>query len=359
MTTAPSDRAAARLADAQAQLAAVRAPTAPGPGADRDALRAAYLGLLKLALCDLTSASTISVGAAEDRSVLAREIRGDELRLRAAGMDWPLQGLTMVGLARLDDLQECVEAVVRDGVEGDVIEAGAWRGGASLLMRATLDALGDDRTVVVADSFQGFPAEQTPDPAGIDLSAFDFLAVPLEEVRESFARLGCERGVEFVPGFFEETLPRLWGRRWAIARLDADTYEATLHALRCLYPGVAVGGYLVLDDYGQFEGCRQAVDEFRSEHGITELLEKVDHTSVRWRRERESPELPAPAPAPVRPRAITRPREVSVPTVRELALAAELRECRAALAAADERAAAAEAQIGLRAWIRRRIKRVG
>ena len=64
------------------------------------------------------------------------------------GADWPFSGLTMVGLKRLDDLQACVESVVADGVEGDVIEAGAWRGGASILARATLDSLGaDDRLV--------------------------------------------------------------------------------------------------------------------------------------------------------------------------------------------------------------------
>ena len=59
-------------------------------------------------------------------------------------------------------------------------------------------------------------------------------------------------------------------------RLDGDTYDATRLALRCLYPGLAVGGYLVVDDYGSFDGCRRAVDEFRAEHGIDEPLEQVD-----------------------------------------------------------------------------------
>ena len=283
MTAGPFEHAAPPV-DAEALLAAAREARAGRPGPDAEGLRSAYLELLKLTLCDLAGTSTMSVGAMPDGTVMARELRGEARRLRAAGMDWPLQGLTMVGLGRLDDLQACVEAVVRDGVEGDLIEAGAWRGGASILMRATLDSLGDQRTVWVADSFQGFPPTAAPDAGGADLSAFDFLAVPLDEVRESFSRLGCEQGVEFVPGFFEETLAGLAGRRWAIVRLDADTYEPTREALATLYPSLAAGGYLIVDDYGSFDGCRRAVDEFRDARGIAEPLEWVDSTCVRWRR---------------------------------------------------------------------------
>ena len=119
----------------------------------------AYLDLLKLSLCDLAGAGTRTVSWTGDRRVFSRELTGaDQLEWRIAGRDWPLNALTMVGLRRLDDLQACVESVVHDGVEGDVIEAGTWRGGASILIRAALDEFGArDRTVWVADSFQGFP----------------------------------------------------------------------------------------------------------------------------------------------------------------------------------------------------------
>src|SRR5882757_5930434 len=95
----------ARQMDTQAHVASTREPRAGGPGPDADALRAAYLDLLKLCLCDLAGSSTVSVGAMADGTVMSRELRDDGLRLRAAGMDWPLQGLTMIGLGRLDDLQ--------------------------------------------------------------------------------------------------------------------------------------------------------------------------------------------------------------------------------------------------------------
>jgi O-methyltransferase len=335
--TEPSSDRATFLAEVQAQLATWREPRVAAAGADAESLRRAYLELLKLCLCDLAGTSTISVGAMPEGRVMSRELRGEARRMRTAGLDWPLQGLTMVGLDRLDDLQRCVESVVADGVEGDLIEAGAWRGGASILIRATLDTLGEDRTVWVADSFAGFPADD-------ELDAYDFLAAPLEDVKQSFARLGCDRGVRFAPGFFEQSLPPLAGERWALVRLDADTYAPTRQALRSLYPGLAPGGYLILDDYGSFPGCRQAVDEFRTEHGITEPIEKVDPACVRWRRASTTPIEIAPQPAPAAPpRAMTREPDTHVPTEREVEL--------------ERRLAAAEAAIGLRPWLRRKLSR--
>jgi Macrocin-O-methyltransferase (TylF) len=358
-----------RLAAARASLSAARAARARGASPDTEELRGAYLDLLKLCLCDLASASTVSVGRGQDGSVWSRELHGDEVRWRSAGMDWPLTGLTMVGLARLDDLQTCVESVVRDGVEGDLIEVGAWRGGASILMRATLDSLGgDDRTVFVADSFQGFPPGGDFDPELGDLSVFDFLAVPVEEVKENFARLGYERGVAFVPGFFQETLPGLTGRRWSLIRLDGDTYDATRLALECLYPGLSVGGHLVVDDYGSLDECRRAVDEFRAEHGIAEPLREVDFTGARWRRESDAPlEVPARDGARAHangagaPRAVARSGDGHVPSIHELTLARENEELRARLGAADAELGQLRAS-PLRAprrWLRRRIGRAG
>ena len=325
-------------------LTAARAARAVRPRPEPEALRAAYLELLKLALCDLAGSSTESVGLwNQDGSVFSRRLEGDQLRVRAAGMDWPLQGLTMVGLNRLDDLQWCVESVVRDGVEGDLIEAGTWRGGASILMRATLDSLGEDeRTVWVADSFQGFPRSDDPDAAEDRWSVIDYLGVPLEEVQANFARFGCDRGVRFVPGFFEDTMEGLTGRRWAVARLDGDTYEATRLTLESLYPGLSVGGHLIVDDYGALEGCRRAVDEFRRRHGITEPLEEVDWTCVRWRRESAAPIHPErrdrAGGKPEHRRAarpVSRPPQAPVPTLHELELTRELAGLRERLAAAE------------------------
>jgi O-methyltransferase len=323
---------------ARAALASAPEPRAGGATADAEGLRAAYLDLLKLALCDLTGTATMSVGAIPDVGVVSSELRGEQRGLRWAGIDWPLHGVTMVGLPRLADLQSCIETVVQDSVPGDLIEAGAWRGGASILMRAVLDSLGStDRTVVVADSFQGFPDLDAAESDGVDYS-YEFFAVPLDEVKENFFRFGYEQGVEFAPGFFEDTLPQLTHRAWALVRLDGDSYSATQVGLRCLYPSLSRGGYIVIDDYNVVEGCRRAVNDFRREYDITEPIEKVDWMCVRWRRQSteplEVPPVPPGAGASERTRLSNsgRPRTLDIPTRRELELTWELSDLRARLA---------------------------
>jgi hypothetical protein len=313
---------------------------ATGPSPDVDGLRSAYLDLLKLSLCDLVGAGTRTVSWTGDRRVFSRELTGaDQLEWRIAGRDWPLNALTMVGLRRLDDLQACVESVVHDGVEGDVIEAGTWRGGASILIRAALDAFGArDRTVWVADSFQGFPrpeadgAAEDRDLEG-DMSGLEYLAPSLEQVKGYFERFGLDQGVRFVPGFFEETMDQLRAPRWSIVRLDADTYKATQLTLEALYPGLSVGGYVISDDYAFLPACRRAVDEFRDRHGITEPIEQIDYNSVRWRRERSDAEtVPAGEAADgakgvvagSAPRAVANHTVQRIPSDRELELQGEL-----------------------------------
>ncbi|RPH81799.1 MAG: macrocin O-methyltransferase, partial [Nitrospiraceae bacterium] len=119
-------------------------------------------------------------------------VEPDRAEARGEGRDWPLEAETMVGLKRLDNLQHCVTSVIRDGVPGDLIETGVWRGGSSILMRAVLKAYGDcSRTVWLADSFRGLPP---PDPAhypvddGDTLWRYKELAVPIEEVKANFSR---------------------------------------------------------------------------------------------------------------------------------------------------------------------------
>jgi len=342
-------------------LDTARSARAAGPEADLEGLRRAYLDLLKLCLCDLCASTTFSAARTLDGQVFSRELKGDQLRLRSAGMDWPLNGLTMLGLARLDDLQSCVESVVREEVPGDLIETGSWRGGAAILMRATLDALGaHERTVWVADSFQGFPEADQPQRGGnlsAELAAFDFLAVPQEEVEKNFARFGLERGVRVVPGFFEDTLPELAGRQWSILRLDGDTYEATRVSLESLHPGLSAGGYVIVDDYLALDQCREAVDEFRRDHGIDEAFEEVDWSSVRWRRGSESSVPIQPSggdrtlPA-ARPRPVVRPQRSRVPAMEEVDLARELAETRRRFASEVDRLTGSPLA-GPKAWLRR------
>ncbi|GAA5194619.1 TylF/MycF/NovP-related O-methyltransferase [Rugosimonospora acidiphila] len=211
-----------------------------------------------------------------------------EPEARAQGRDWPPQAETMVGLRRLDNLQQCVVDVLERGVPGDVIETGVWRGGSVIFMRAVLRAYGAaDRTVWVADSFRGLPEPDPSRTADVEDALWRerFLAVSLDEVKRNFRRYGMlDDGVRFLQGWFADTLPAAPVEKLAVIRLDGDLYDSTMVALRSLYPKLSVGGYVIVDDYHAVRGCKEAVDDFRAEHGITDELHQVDWTCRYWQR---------------------------------------------------------------------------
>jgi O-methyltransferase len=225
-----------------------------------------------------------------------RRLRGWSRRLarteREFGIGWPAHAETMSGLRRLDNAATCVARVVHNRVPGDLLEAGVWRGGTTILMRAVLAAYDDDvRKVWVADSFQGLPkpdAEAFPADAGLDFTAHENLSVGVQQVRANFARYGLlDDRVEFLAGWFKDTLPNAPVDRLAVLRLDGDLYESTMDALQALYPKLSVGGYCIIDDYGAFSACRRAVDDYRAMHGITDEILPIDWTGAYWQRERE------------------------------------------------------------------------
>ena len=209
----------------------------------------------------------------------------------AGGVGWPASrtnvGESMIGRARLDNVHAAVDSVLEENIAGNLIETGVWRGGATILMRAILNARGaSDRVVFVADSFQGLPpATVANDDAG-DLYLDKTLAVSLETVRDNFERYGLlDDQVRFVKGWFSETLPDLRDEQWAIVRLDGDMYESTMDGLVNLYPGLSSGGWLIVDDYGAYESCRRAVDEYRLERGISDEIIRIDDIGVYWRKD--------------------------------------------------------------------------
>ncbi len=210
---------------------------------------------------------------------------------RALGRDWPSQAHTMIGTARLRNLADLVTCTLDDGIPGDFIETGVWRGGACILMRGLLAAYGDTtRRVFVADSFAGLPApspDRYPSDKDDTLYLYPELAISREQVRGNFERYGLlDERVVFLEGLFKDTLPSLRHERFSILRLDGDMYESTMDGLENLYDAVAVGGFIIVDDYGAIEACRRAVHDFREGRGITEPIVEIDWTGVYWRKQR-------------------------------------------------------------------------
>lgn len=246
-------------------------------------LRQMYLELLKRCLLGMIyedpPTSAPAIGGFKTERYIAK--------FRESGRDVPSQAHSMIGLRRMNNLQACIEQVLADGVPGDLIETGVWRGGATIFMRGVLKAYGiTDRTVWVADSFEGLPA---PDLATYPVDVYwatsaGRIAVDIATVRQNFARYGLlDEQVQFLQGWFKDSLPAAPITQLAVLRLDGDLYESTRDALTYLYPKLSAGGFVIVDDYNH-EPCKQAVHDYRALHGISAPILGIDDIGVYWRK---------------------------------------------------------------------------
>jgi hypothetical protein len=242
-------------------------------------LRGAYLELIKDCLIGRIY---------EDLPVKGeRNFRAD---LREQGVDWPSQAHSMIGNQRMINLWQLCEDVISKGVPGDFIETGVWRGGACIFMRAILKTYRvEDRTVWVADSFEGLPPpneEKYPKDRDDGHHTIRYLAVSLEEVQKNFRHYGLlDDQVKFLKGWFKDTLPGAPIDRLAVLRLDGDMYESTMDALQGLYHKLSPGGYVIVDDFF-LESCRAAIRDFRKQQQIDEAIRPIDNHSAFWQKSR-------------------------------------------------------------------------
>lgn len=228
------------------------------------------------------------VSAVPERQLRIVEPGEFNAELREQGHDWPADAETMVGLQRLRNIRECVTTVLADGVPGDLVETGVWRGGSCIYMRGILAAYGDpDRQVWVCDSFEGLPEHDGRYAADIgdQFHTFTELAISVEEVQGNFRRYDLlDDRVRFLKGWFADTLPGAPIDSIAVLRLDGDMYSSTMDALVPLYDKVSPGGFVIIDDYGAVPACAQAIHDFRAERGITDEIHQVDWTGAYWRK---------------------------------------------------------------------------
>lgn len=256
-----------------------------------DRLRALYITLVKRSVGDFiydfdgkyTRQKQTGFVSVDYQTGERREIT-DYDELKQKGLIASNVAHTLIGMERLNQLQAAVETVLEENVPGDFIETGVLRGGACIFMRALLKAYGDtQRRVWVADSFQGFPERQTGRRESLEVEPW---AASLEAVQQAFVNYELlDEQVQFLPGWFCDSLPQAPITTLSILRLDGDLYISTRDALQHLYPKVAVGGYVIIDDYYAFDECRAAVREYRKAHGIQTALVRVDPVCVYWRKE--------------------------------------------------------------------------
>ncbi|CAA0104355.1 Demethyldecarbamoylnovobiocin O-methyltransferase [BD1-7 clade bacterium] len=193
---------------------------------------------------------------------------------------------TLIGRQRLNNIEDCLDDIQRDNIPGDVIEAGVWRGGATIFMRGYLKAHNiTNKNVWVADSFEGLPPSIDSLDLQYNLSKYHFLSINEETVRHNFKTYDLlDEKVRFLKGYFCDTLPSAEIHQLSLLRIDADMFESTIDVLSNLYGKLSVGGYVIIDDYGIFEPCRHAVDMFRLRHKIKDEIRVVDNSAIYWRK---------------------------------------------------------------------------
>eukprot|EP01023_Acetabularia_acetabulum_P041946 TRINITY_DN4112_c0_g1_i13.p2 TRINITY_DN4112_c0_g1~~TRINITY_DN4112_c0_g1_i13.p2 ORF type:complete len:322 (+),score=51.71 TRINITY_DN4112_c0_g1_i13:138-1103(+) len=207
---------------------------------------------------------------------------------RKYGLGRPVYGLTMVGWVRLVNIHQQLLRVMNEGIEGDFLEAGVWRGGSSIVAKSVISAFeGKDRKVHVVDSFQGLPAPrkhfENKDTDGY--SKLDYIRVSQEHVQANFQRYGLlDEQVQFHKGFFNVSLSQFRkdnpSAKIAFLRLDGDMYESTTDILYNVYDFVPVGGTVVVDDWG-LKTARDAFMDFFQHHGVElEKMTKIDTTAA-------------------------------------------------------------------------------
>lgn len=194
---------------------------------------------------------------------------------------------TKTSLERLLCCIQSTEYIVKQGIEGAIVECGVYKGGSMMAIADTLVRLGTrDRDLYLYDTFEGMGAPAPEDVTYHGKSAIEeskhhteWCYCSLQDVQSNLAHIDYPASkTHFIKGFVEDTIPSQCPERIALLRLDTDWYESTRHELEHLFPRLAVGGVLIIDDYGHWQGARQAVDEFIAHNNIRICLHRTDYT---------------------------------------------------------------------------------
>ena len=180
-------------------------------------------------------------------------------------------------------LYQGIHHLEQRGIEGDFVECGVYKGGSTMLAALTLlETKNTNRTLWLYDTYEGMPAPTAEDRIASSGQPVQerwtqgWWKSPLEEVRQRVEATGYPKEkLEFVVGDVAHTLPTQKPEKIALLRLDTDWYESTKIELEVLYPLLAPGGILIIDDYGHFTGARKAVDEY---FATPPLFHRLDYT---------------------------------------------------------------------------------
>lgn len=205
----------------------------------------------------------------------------DAMFRRINGLDW--NGYTMIGLRRLDNLEMCINSVIKNNVAGAIVEAGVWRGGACIFAAGVLKELEAQKNIYVCDVFDDtFPKPQHECDEWTEKHDFSALSVSLEDVKANFNKFELLTGnIIFKKGWFSDTLKSIT-EPVSILRIDGDTYQSTMDTLQ-LEKNIPPGGFIIMDDWA-IEPSRNAFLDYFKDKGVNPDVITIDSLSVYWQK---------------------------------------------------------------------------
>ena len=186
---------------------------------------------------------------------------------------------SMIDAVRAGNLLRLARRIDEHRTPGDVVECGVYRGGSAATMARVATHSPMNRTVWLFDSFRGMPPVTEVDGPGAQ-DWVGALTYDAKKVEKLLRRTGAEMSrVRIVEGFFADTFPTVNIPQIALLNVDSDWYESVKICFEKFYDAVVPGGFVSIDDYGCWPGCRLAVDEFFQKRGLSHKIIAVDSTA--------------------------------------------------------------------------------
>ena len=197
-----------------------------------------------------------------------------------------INSYTLLQIPRLNAIYFFTNAIDSFRIEGDIVECGVWNGGSAAIMAYVSNNSIYKRKIWLFDSFLGLPPPTAKDTAKAFKRYFPGMCSGsrrrVEEILSALKIFPVRTYI--VEGWFADTFPKARVERIAILHIDADFYESVKLSLEKFYPAVQRGGYIVLDDYGTWEGCKAAADEFLTQQTQPINLMRIDKNAYYFRK---------------------------------------------------------------------------
>ncbi|MBS1735998.1 MAG: class I SAM-dependent methyltransferase [Bacteroidetes bacterium] len=245
--------------------------------------------IFKKNLIDIGIKTSIITGRGSIRETFPSDFSDEEKKMISEVKEY-----TMTSDERLVALSRAIEYIIKNNLEGDIVECGVWRGGSMMLAAKRLIALKNiSKKIFLFDTFDGMPPPEAHDTSAINNIAASTLLEnsdkdegnnvwcysALDEVKKNISTTGYPgEQVFYFKGKVEDTLPEKSINKISLLRLDTDWYESTKHELEHLFDRVAEGGIIIIDDYGHWTGAKKAVDEFIEKRKLKIFLNRIDYT---------------------------------------------------------------------------------